>query len=220
MPGSSPLARGLRATTAPGRWTGGIIPARAGFTPGPRFRSRCAKDHPRSRGVYSNPGWVPEAGGGSSPLARGLLIVGSPRELDRRIIPARAGFTWRRRAACYCAADHPRSRGVYPGRSRPSSTRSGSSPLARGLPGTITPEQYEERIIPARAGFTPSSSGPRTTRTDHPRSRGVYKRWSSSGSPRPGSSPLARGLPGRHPPRRLRTLDHPRSRGVYSAHTV
>ena len=31
---------------------GGIIPARAGFTPVPRKATVCWLDHPRSRGVY------------------------------------------------------------------------------------------------------------------------------------------------------------------------
>ena len=51
--GSSPLARGLlgmgvRAVLGPG-----IIPARAGFTPGAAGSSPPSTDHPRSRGVYT-----------------------------------------------------------------------------------------------------------------------------------------------------------------------
>ena len=49
-------------------------------------------------------------------------------------------------------------------------------------------------IIPARAGFTPRGSAGSPSRTDHPRSRGVYL---ENGRQRPvyaGSSPLARGL--------------------------
>ena len=72
--GSSPLARGLPPRpTAPGS-SGGIIPARAGFTVGlSRLRS-LRSDHPRSRGVYNE--WEPsrDAALGSSPLARGLPI--------------------------------------------------------------------------------------------------------------------------------------------------
>ena len=50
--GSSPLARGLLVDQDPVRRIDGIIPARAGFTPGcPRQRRGCW-DHPRSRGVY------------------------------------------------------------------------------------------------------------------------------------------------------------------------
>ena len=112
----------------------------------------------------------------------------------------------------------------------------GSSPLARGLPGTITPEQYEERIIPARAGFTYLRGTGGGAGRDHPRSRGVYARVLSHPVRVAGSSPLARGLQDGLEPvvaaariiparagftgwsrasRRGRT-DHPRSRGVYT----
>ena len=173
-----------------------------------------------------------------------------------RIIPARAGFTARAPAAGSAPPDHPRSRGVYPSsRSSPTgspdhprsrgvyvhsqvkrSPRTGSSPLARGLRLQVQDPRLAARIIPARAGFTPTTTAPGATRRDHPRSRGVYP-WSRSSRPAPsGSSPLARGLPPAHrcaredsgiiparagftggcvrpwPPRR----DHPRSRGVYS----
>ena len=70
--GSSPLARGLRSLVGHGAGRGGIIPARAGFT---RACAPCASgtwDHPRSRGVYCEPRWRPNAVWGSSPLARGL----------------------------------------------------------------------------------------------------------------------------------------------------
>ena len=111
----------------------------------------------------------------------------------------------------------------------------GSSPLARGLPGTITPEQYEERIIPARAGFTRDDYARAVRGADHPRSRGVYSTSAASWALVVGSSPLARGLhhhrpdpvpPGRIIPARAgftnaglqagrQDRDHPRSRGVY-----
>ena len=72
-------------------------------------------------------------------------------------------------------------------------------------------------------------------RRDHPRSRGVYARASSTGPSTRGSSPLARGLRDRRPTRGVpsgiiparagftrssppgpgRSEDHPRSRGVY-----
>ena len=113
----------------------------------------------------------------------------------------------------------------------------GSSPLARGLREARLTWPFPARIIPARAGFTGRLAGRAIGDRDHPRSRGVY--WSTCGSShrRPGSSPLARGLPDRqglrtnivriiparagftsprrgHRPRRE---DHPRSRGVYES---
>ena len=91
------------------------------------------------------------------------------------------------------------------------------------------------RIIPARAGFTTMTSSICSSLGDHPRSRGVYRSIVPAYHRPLGSSPLARGLPGRGPalpaPERIIparagfTLmscgtwvpesDHPRSRGVY-----
>ena len=50
--GSSPLARGLHPRLLFQHQRMGIIPARAGFTAGPRVRIVPPQDHPRSRGVY------------------------------------------------------------------------------------------------------------------------------------------------------------------------
>ena len=192
--GSSPLARGLPVDYDGGVAARRIIPARAGFTRRGRSRLGTHRDHPRSRGVYRGRRRVPDALRGSSPLARGLLLVNGERPDGERIIPARAGFT-----ACRCgpgsrSRDHPRSRGVYSSpMTRPSSTW-GSSPLARGLQHFQTWEYGPVRIIPARAGFTVRHPGDRRRRGDHPRSRGVYVGVRRR-SPRPsGSSPLARGL--------------------------
>ena len=70
--GSSPLARGLRGPRRTGRDRRGIIPARAGFTYWCYWWGRCDWDHPRSRGVYSQPAMKLVGPAGSSPLARGL----------------------------------------------------------------------------------------------------------------------------------------------------
>ena len=95
----------------------------------------------------------------------------------------------------------------------------------------------DDRIIPARAGFTYDSNPSKSDSADHPRSRGVYFSVSTSGSVVRGSSPLARGLPDGVPtvgeysgiiPARAgftqcmtscptMQQDHPRSRGVYAA---
>ena len=137
----------------------------------------------------------------------------------RRIIPARAGFTWRRRAACYCAADHPRSRGVYPGRLRPSSTRSGSSPLARGLLVVRDDQNRVAGIIPARAGFTRPGGRRRGRSRDHPRSRGVYSAAPSAHSSPAWIIPARAGFTASRARIACASSDHPRSRGVYSSMT-
>ena len=153
-----------------------------------------------------------------------------------RIIPARAGFTYRRVNTKGQAQDHPRSRGVYSAALRNRSPSGGSSPLARGLPPTRSETPARKRIIPARAGFTGhQDSGPHDPE-DHPRSRGVYVQVLFTLVRVRGSSPLARGLlvvlvivescgriiPARAGFTRFRTglpwagRDHPRSRGVYN----
>ena len=91
------------------------------------------------------------------------------------------------------------------------------------------------RIIPARAGFTPSGPTPVSSGPDHPRSRGVYRNPLVEPVLRGGSSPLARGLPPQPNPTQSRGRviparagftpffparagfrpGHPRSRGVY-----
>ena len=111
--GSSPLARGLQIQLHLRRKQPGIIPARAGFTPFREGGYGGIADHPRSRGVY----YVQGGGGfvmsGSSPLARGLPTRQVEKHIERRIIPARAGFTRHVRSLSPQSADHPRSRGVY-----------------------------------------------------------------------------------------------------------
>ena len=130
------------------------------------------------------------------------------------IIPARAGFTRRRRDGVGRRRDHPRSRGVYPPqparhRSESGSSplarglrmssvlrrrRAGSSPLARGLRAPGAGQLVGSGIIPARAGFTAHRRRLLPRAGDHPRSRGVYAGSRARGSTAPGSSPLARGL--------------------------
>ena len=112
-PGSSPHARGLRNGASLDYQRRRIIPACAGFTPHRRRRPGAQADHPRMRGVYGDlagMGFIlrdhprmrgvylggPEHGSaaqGSSPHARGLPTRLRWTRLNRRIIPACAGFT-------------------------------------------------------------------------------------------------------------------------------
>ena len=177
------------------------------------------------------------AGWGSSPLARGLPAWPVGDAASGRIIPARAGFTRRRRRLSGASADHPRSRGVYSSSRRFVSSFTGSSPLARGLLLRPLAAIRTRGIIPARAGFTAPQTAPQAAGGDHPRSRGVYLYSHRLKGTRMGSSPLARGLParrggdrdrvgiiparagftGRRPRYHGCRPDHPRSRGVYAA---
>ena len=90
-----------------------IIPARAGFTRPDGVIVDREQDHPRSRGVYLSSPISARSAAGSSPLARGLLVMHRWGNYARRIIPARAGFTDADIRRAYRGGDHPRSRGVY-----------------------------------------------------------------------------------------------------------
>ena len=193
--GSSPLARGLPLRGSGSRSAVWIIPARAGFTGGNRLTIPPYQDHPRSRGVYLRSPSFTHLRSGSSPLARGLPARRRRFSRGRGIIPARAGFTAKNSGRFEAPQDHPRSRGVYPRMFFTAEKTPGSSPLARGLRTTISPRRSNERIIPARAGFTAPRTWPRKLPQDHPRSRGVYARGDYNLAGGRGSSPLARGLP-------------------------
>ena len=173
--GSSPLARGLPLAGSRHALGCRIIPARAGFTSGSFPVLAGGSDHPRSRGVYTQPLVLPVTNSGSSPLARGLRCPYPTVPRSFRIIPARAGFTRSRPQRATIRSDHPRSRGVYIVHSPAHAPHRGSSPLARGLrnDGHLPPICC--RIIPARAGFTPNRNDGHLPPMDHPRSRGVYK---------------------------------------------
>ena len=83
----------MSAKVCPLSWR--IIPARAGFTPACTADQSLVTDHPRSRGVYVAVGWHAAERRGSSPLARGLLLLYLLVTASFGIIPARAGFTRR-----------------------------------------------------------------------------------------------------------------------------
>ena len=233
--GSSPHTRGLQDGAGATVLGGRIIPAHAGFTRTRQGSDRGGKDHPRTRGVYSNREPADYGWGGSSPHTRGLLRGRGGGLQYRRIIPAHAGFTRKRKLVDREGADHPRTRGVYEDIWIPVVKAIGSSPHTRGLPRADPSPVARLRIIPAHAGFTSISRLRARRRRDHPRTRGVYT-WAAMRSVAAvGSSPHTRGLrpassvmvmvariipahagftPSLTPSSRP-TPDHPRTRGVY-----
>ena len=152
--GSSPLARGTLDCAFGVEGFPGLIPARAGNTRRMRRICGCRRAHPRSRGehVFLTDLLVPPLG--SSPLARGT----QPRTRlwcgAWGLIPARAGNTSAPIRTLRCARAHPRSRGEHSARWATSTSRRGSSPLARGTPSRSHPHFAQLGLIPARAGNT------------------------------------------------------------------
>ena len=91
--GSSPLARGTpRIAHLSGKRVR-LIPARAGNTPRLQIPQSSSPAHPRSRGEHRLRYGRVRLSLGSSPLARGTLVVWRLQFTTNRLIPARAGNT-------------------------------------------------------------------------------------------------------------------------------
>ncbi len=131
--GSSPLARGILARSARPARARRFIPAGAGNTCSIWLMLCSETVHPRWRGEYIEPIFDADSSVGSSPLARGIHVIGDVHRQSRRFIPAGAGNTRDRRCSSPESSVHPRWRGEYPFSPRLILLNDGSSPLARGI---------------------------------------------------------------------------------------
>ena len=152
--GSSPPARGTRKVRKRSSAHLRFIPACAGNT---RCRARGfpqAAVHPRLRGEHLEPRNDDEADAGSSPPARGTLVVKAMQPVAGRFIPACAGNTSRKRDIRMPGTVHPRLRGEHSEIADSTAAPSGSSPPARGTLRQIKKCGVLPRFIPACAGNT------------------------------------------------------------------
>ena len=189
-----PRSRGEHRPPAGGALVlAGLIPARAGSTARSSAPKAPPRAHPRSRGEHMSRTTPARPGTGSSPLARGARqLLPGPLSAGR-LIPARAGRTWRWARTTPPPTAHPRSRGEHGTSGSVHTGDGGSSPLARGALRGLDGRLAGGGLIPARAG----STGRRTTapgrRRAHPRSRGEHHPVTETTPEFGGSSPLARG---------------------------
>ena len=191
--GSSPLARGTLLNVQTGSDPRRLIPARAGNTGGAAVGHSGRPAHPRSRGEHAFVDASDERLGGSSPLARGTHVETIALGSVVRLIPARAGNTYRARYSGWPVAAHPRSRGEHIGVILALFLGAGSSPLARGTRSAWYHGVVHARLIPARAGNTTVQIPAVGSSPAHPRSRGEHCIGHSCPCAPLGSSPLARG---------------------------
>jgi hypothetical protein len=191
--GSSPRARGTRTPAAARPRRLRFIPAGAGNTAWGGSARRAGSVHPRGRGEHmSIPGTVSPSSG-SSPRARGTLVVELPPALEGRFIPAGAGNTPRRRALRVPVSVHPRGRGEHVSGPWELMRDYGSSPRARGTRARGHRPTQAHRFIPAGAGNTHRSQGSRGCAAVHPRGRGEHVSAGRAGGAVAGSFPRARG---------------------------
>ena len=130
---------------------------------------------------------------GSSPLVRGQPLSSQNLRGRLRIIPARAGPTFRLSWCLVSVPDHPRSCGANEVIHERLSQLIGSSPLVRGQRDRHRILVVPVRIIPARAGPTLTRRNSPTSSPDHPRSCGAKQHPLMHASLDGGSSPLVRG---------------------------
>ena len=136
---------------------------------------------------------------GSSPRVRGKPPRGRRACLGRRLIPARAGKTRRRRRASQPRQAHPRACGENSPLFLNARLKCGSSPRVRGKRPSPRRSDDARRLIPARAGKTRMQMHEPQARPAHPRACGENLLTPDSDEARPGSSPRVRGkLAGHH----------------------
>ena len=134
---------------------------------------------------------------GSSPRGRGKPAWLRQGHGARRLIPARAGKTWRTGRSSPVSRAHPRAGGEnsHPANARP--IHGGSSPRGRGKLLRFQDNAGVRGLIPARAGKTLLKSLASLAGTAHPRAGGENF-TSGRRTERPtGSSPRGRGKPDR-----------------------
>ena len=170
--GSSPRGRGKLAVVLAAAHGCGLIPARAGKTAVEVLPVVDLRAHPRAGGenfVECRPGFCRS---GSSPRGRGKQPPLRNSLTSPGLIPARAGKTvpdWEHKAL---PGAHPRAGGENSSTLSTSPPGFGSSPRGRGKLYQMAVAQAAMRLIPARAGKTPTSlSGLRATAA-HPRAGG------------------------------------------------
>ena len=162
--GSSPRVRGKQHRAVKSRRGRGLIPARAGKTPGARPDRPIQPAHPRACGENARgyTGHKPRTG--SSPRVRGKHQAPQLRGQGPGLIPARAGKTRRTLIGYWLPQAHPRACGENTGLAGWGQARAGSSPRVRGKPARRPHRGHRPRLIPARAG--------KTRRRHHCRGRG------------------------------------------------
>ena len=150
--GSSPLTRGIPEVCGADCTRCRFIPAHAGNTKFDGCMPPFPKVHPRSRGEYRGVFFIPFFNTGSSPLTRGILFEKVGAIGVQRFIPAHAGNTCLNSSRTASKKVHPRSRGEYDKAVTDQTHVMGSSPLTRGIPGTV-------RLAPVPGGFIPAHAG-------------------------------------------------------------
>ena len=188
--GSSPRVRGKAIDFAGAVEEYGIIPAGAGKSAPPLWRSTPTTDHPRGCGEKKLQPEQRASTEGSSPRVRGKAFSVRVLAGVNGIIPAGAGKRRLPQNGETILEDHPRGCGekIPPRSNRP--PKRGSSPRVRGKVSGAVVWGHGHRIIPAGAGKRGRGGHRHGTGQDHPRGCGEKNHiltplfWTAGSSPR------------------------------------
>ncbi|RZM14178.1 hypothetical protein LDELB18P2_0844 [Lactobacillus delbrueckii] len=150
--GSPPLAWGILLLFVQAFFKKRITPTCVGNTLLTLFIIASFWDHPHLRGEYKLSGNEFAGFMGSPPLAWGILIVLDSKDLARRITPTCVGNTRFHQRLLQFLKDHPHLRGEYLDQAFAGVLRSGSPPLAWGIP-------YPQHLLASLAWITPTCVG-------------------------------------------------------------
>ncbi len=216
--GSSPRARGTPLSLGAEHYSLRFIPAGAGNTSSLMQNTCGITVHPRGRGEHvaemvhdvevrrfipagaGNTTWRWQCRDPPTVHPRGRGEHAGPRretKLTGRFIPAGAGNTPWGRVCRRHRAVHPRGRGEHGIATSSRRPVSGSSPRARGTLAAREADPRAQRFIPAGAGNTRDSRRSSQPQPVHPRGRGEHASTRRRLGMCCGSSPRARGTPGR-----------------------
>ena len=165
---------------------------------------------------------------GPSPRVRGKPGQWHAEGQRGRLIPARAGKTYRSHEHFTRNRAHPRACGENPRSPARSESGRGSSPRVRGKRAPPCPHRGRRRLIPARAGKTSAPFVGPDPRPAHPRACGENRPTMRLRITQVGSSPRVRGkhayigkikgFTGLIPARAGKTWPQQEGRGVVPAH--
>ena len=173
--GSPPLAWGIRKTDKEIKIAVRITPTCVGNTHEGLYRRERTRDHPHLRGEYLGCALQKAQLLGSPPLAWGIHVPSRSAKEFIRITPTCVGNTIVTKHMINPSRDHPHLRGEYQTMSSGRIYRSGSPPLAWGIPGQVDQLGERGRITPTCVGNTVNVVKNRFLGRDHPHLRGEYQ---------------------------------------------
>lgn len=192
--GPAPHARGIQLCHADRGGRAGVSPAHAENTPHVQLLQDALTGQPRTCGEYSQVAFHAGQPVGLAPHMRGIRLLRRVNGQGEGVSPAHAGNTSGGGARRRPAMGQPRTCGEYVDADTDQHRRTGSAPLARGIPNRRRTATSRAGVSPACAGNTRATGGCRSEGLGQPRLRREYPLMPAGPGCRVGSAPRVRGI--------------------------